>query len=546
MCGIALHACHSHEHSSHNPAEQAAYLARRGPDHQGSVTLDLGGSLHATLSASVLHLRGATTHAQPVVLPSGSVLCWNGQVYRGHGVEDAPHASDTALLARLVGELEAAHPEDDPAAFGKGLVALFESLEAEFALVLVQPRERRAWFGRDVFGRRSLLVRATATALDVASVYLPGGAEVAADGLYTADLAAGDVAASVQRIPWTMPLTQLNDDLDERHAVDLSLPGCGDVTALPAERDLPAAHLAALDEMHALLSASVRARVLATPPPTGTSDDAGSIALLFSGGIDCSLLAALAHTHLPAAQPIDLVNVAFENPRVQHHGTQAGDTYDVPDRGTARTRIAELRAAFPSRTWRLVEANVPYPETVAWTSRVASLMAPATSEMDLSIARAFWFAARGTPPAARVLLSGLGADEQLGGYARHRAAWEKRGWAGLCGELALDVGRIATRNLGRDDRVVADHGREVRFPFLDTRLVAFLARTPVAVKCDPRRARGVGDKILLRLLARRVGLHGAAAEEKRAIQFGARSAKLTVGSGRVTGTMAAVVATAET
>lgn len=34
-----------------------------------------------------------------------------------------------------------------------------------------------------------------------------------------------------------------------------------------------------------------------------------------------------------------------------------------------------------------------------------------------------------------MLLSGLGADELLGGYARHRNAFAKGGWQGLVDEV---------------------------------------------------------------------------------------------------------------
>ncbi len=67
--------------------------------------------------------------------------------------------------------------------------------------------------------------------------------------------------------------------------------------------------------------------------------------------------------------------------------------------------------------------------------------------MDLSLAQALYFASRGvgyiekegvkepyTSP-ARVLLSGLGADELLGGYIRHRNAYKHTGWQGLLDEV---------------------------------------------------------------------------------------------------------------
>ena len=36
---------------------------------------------------------------------------------------------------------------------------------------------------------------------------------------------------------------------------------------------------------------------------------------------------------------------------------------------------------------------------------------------------------------ARVLLSGLGSDELLGGYSRHRVAFKTNGWDGLNDEV---------------------------------------------------------------------------------------------------------------
>jgi len=51
----------------------------------------------------------------------------------------------------------------------------------------------------------------------------------------------------------------------------------------------------------------------------------------------------------------------------------------------------------------------------------------------------------------------------------------------------------------------------------------------VHLKLDPRLELGVGDKMLLRLAARKVGLLEASARKKKAMQFGSHSARMEVG-----------------
>lgn len=178
--------------------------------------------------------------------------------------------------------------------------------------------------------------------------------------------------------------------------------------------------------------------------------------------------------------------------------------------------------------------NVPYTEYIQHKSNVTSLIFPHNTEMDLSIACALYFATRGKgnaftdawsnfsspyATAARVLLSGLGADELFGGYSRHGAAFERQGYAGLIDELKLDVSRLGKRNLGRDDRVISDWGREVRFPFLDEDLMRCAMQMPVQDKCDFGHPEGVVEpaKRVLRLLAMELGMNGVATEKKRAV-----------------------------
>ena len=94
--------------------------------------------------------------------------------------------------------------------------------------------------------------------------------------------------------------------------------------------------------------------------------------------------------------------------------------------------------------------------------------------------------------AASVVLLGHGADEQAGGYGRHRTKFQAHGWQGLAAELQVDMQRLWFRNLGRDDRLIADHGRESRHPFLDEQLVELMLGVDLGEVVDLRGKPGGG------------------------------------------------------
>jgi asparagine synthetase B (glutamine-hydrolysing) len=147
--------------------------------------------------------------------------------------------------------------------------------------------------------------------------------------------------------------------------------------------------------------------------------------------------------------------------------------------------------------------------------------------MDWNIATALWFAAslaknddNNDNDNNRLLLSGLGADELLGGYRRHNHM--RRGAAV---EVQRDQDRLWERNLGRDDRILSDHGTEVRFPYLDTHVVAFCrSQQEFLLQHNTDTAT---DKAVLRQVATHLGLVTAARAAKRAIQFGSRIAHVS-------------------
>lgn len=68
-----------------------------------------------------------------------------------------------------------------------------------------------------------------------------------------------------------------------------------------------------------------------------------------------------------------------------------------------------------------------------------------------------------------------------------------------------------------------------RFPYLDEEVVNYLNSLPVWEKADLSLPRGVGEKLLLRLSAKQLGLGQSAVLPKRAMQFGSRIAKMEDG-----------------
>ena len=89
------------------------------------------------------------------------------------------------------------------------------------------------------------------------------------------------------------------------------------------------------------------------------------------------------------------------------------------------------------------------------------------------------------------------------------------------------MGRLWERNLGRDDRIISSHGKELRLPFLDEDLVQFVHHAPLHLLVDLNLPTGEGDKKVLRDVVRDHGLVDTSTLTKRAIQFGSRIAKKT-------------------
>ncbi|KFG87707.1 asparagine synthetase domain containing protein 1 [Metarhizium anisopliae] len=547
MCGI-----HAAIYTAGQCPIPSAALERRlrcrGPDYLGTVTTNLGANDAVSLSftSTVLCLRGNHIAKQPLVdETTGSVLCWNGEAWKIRG--EKVHGNDSEAVLSLLSVASRRSLEDD----GKGMLDALREIEGPFAFIYFDKPAKRLYYARDRLGRRSLLVQPGEPFLlgSISDSLTSGWSEVEPDGIYTLQLSHQSISLE--------DLVLTRHDWVEDNSLISGIGVFND--SIPVESSRLTKKSGAVAQLRQLLTESLQLRVLDVPTPPKASSTDARIAVLFSGGLDCTVLARLASDILPPDQPIDLLNVAFENPRLAAHnkGASQDELFELcPDRITGRKAFAELLAACPLRKWRLVIVNVPFSLATEHRPEVIELMHPHNTEMDLSIAYALYFAARGAglgqtsldsqpepyETTARVLLSGLGADELFGGYIRHETAFNLHGYTGLIDELRLDVSRLGKRNLGRDDRVMATWEREVRFPYLDETFVKWAIELPVSHKCgftnddmdDSRHGTLEPGKRVLRLLAEEMGMSVVAREKKRAIQFGARTAKMQ--SGKVKGT----------
>ena len=558
MCGI--YCSISRGSQIHIKTDTQELLSARGPDSVQELFVSLRSSnsrssgtepFNINVLSTVLALRGDQIQPQP--LRDGddqSFLCWNGEAWKHNG--QVIGGGDSQYMFNLL--LQACRNSLDPSR--ENVIHALTSIAGPFAFVFYDAVSSHLFYGRDHLGRRSLLSQTVSDGGMVLCSITDGPPssnweEVETSGLHFVDLSNSSVAPELS--PWPNNLPRINASLP-----DSQIPALG----ISSE---------ALVELGRRLHESVRVRIADIPNlgqvnENRNAEDA-NVAILFSGGLDCTLLARLAHDILPLDEPVDLLNVAFENPRsmaaVSKTDTVVSPYESCPDRKTGRSSYVELRRVCSGRKWRFIGIDIPYEESESHQATIVGLMAPHNTEMDLSIAKALYFAARGRgqirdnktntnstfSTRARVLLSGLGADELFGGYKRHETACARQGYPGLINELDIDIRRLGQRNLGRDDRIISHWAREVRYPYLDEDFVRWTLGLPVWYKCGfaPHgviflEGNDISAKCLdpakqaLRYLALRLGMAQVANERKRAIQFGSRTAKMQVGKGRNRGT----------
>ncbi|KAF2894958.1 hypothetical protein ILUMI_11191 [Ignelater luminosus] len=541
MCGIFCvfnENCYSHNNDSTllNTYEACkTQLARRGPDFQCMRTI-VHGNYNFVVAASVLWLQGREATKQPIETDK-SMLVYNGNLYRITSLSNKS-SNDTEILLE---NLE--HSED--------IYLTLLKVQGPFAFIYLDKQTSKLYFARDLYGRRSLLIGKQGDNIVLTSIANKAMCydciELPALGIFCYDLN----LKNIELMPWKYKHKDFEDKIKELERClnkTVNINESNSPSSIlnyfpPAESDLLLykqlenipfhESLSTLLENHLwkskvenlteLLSAAVQKRILAQPQfcqnciERCDSCNHTLTGILFSGGVDCTILALIADLFVDRNRAIDLLNVAFSN--------------NAPDRHTALETWKELKILRPNRNWNLVEINVTQDELEQERRKhIADLIYPRNTILDDSLGCAMWFASKGQnekyKSPCRVLLVGTGADELFGGYTKYRAAYKNGSWLGVHEALNLDWQNISHRNLARDDRVVSDHGRQLCMPYLDEDVVEFVRNLSCWERTCPTKdlPHGLGEKILLRSLAYYLGLKNAAYFKKRALQFGSRIA----------------------
>lgn len=546
-------------------------IDKRGPDFQSpfsSVKLKHGPNIK--LKASVLHLRGDELRQQPVIDEWGNILLFNGQIYEYDNRPLQEEISDTSFILdqlRLCrSKLEIANT--------------FSKIDGPFAFIYWNADLSSLFYGRDFFGRKSLCylqagenpypsVISSVSTRQVNSDNPCGHIwyEVNCLGFHCLEFNSCWDKPSTSRFMWnideiyprtsrcqpvleeegteyiflkTSLLAPLNDDL-KCHS-DFTAENIKNATLGLGERLINSVKKRYKYNRKTCLEC----RRNAIPERCEHS----KVSVAFSGGVDSTLIALALDKVLEQSETIDLLTVAFKE--------------ESPDRISVGSAFKELRKLCPYRNWRLVLSDITKPELQMQRDKVIGhLIAPCNTVVDDSLGCGCWFISRGqgrafdsmrndiefesifesflkfsptndcngidwwlyTSPAT-MFFAGMSIDEQLGGYSSHRAAWSKSGTAGLFEEISMQMRRISSRNLGRDDRCCSHHGRDVKFPYLDYDLVSYLNQLSIGLKMNLDDSLDWGPKQLLRALALDWGLETAARRTKRALQFGTRIANL--------------------
>jgi asparagine synthase (glutamine-hydrolysing) len=491
-------------------------IRHRGPDDRGTLCLSLCGGIPDTalgfhrLKILDLSARGH----QPMTSPDGSIaLLFNGAIYdafdyKGELERDGYRfrtGTDTEVILALYER--------------RGLERMLERLNGMFAIVIVDTRRGVVHLLRDRVGIKPLYWAQCGTTVLFASE----AKAFLAHPAFRAEIdpAEVDELLAFRYVAGEASLLKGMRHVQPGHRLTITPDGVREARywSIPDHLEkLPLSREDAVDRLDLLLGRSVQSQL--------RSDV--NVGCQLSGGVDSSLVTVLARSHsanLPA------FSIVFDEPQFSEERwiVAAAATADADSQRFTFDEAAFI-GALDAASWHM-DQPISHPNSLA-----------------------LWLLARRSREHATVLLSGEGADELFGGYARFydaqaaansscrprvhelvdtfirasqfhsearlsklrpganlRPAIEKRRALFQDGDgdhlsncLKYDMRTHLVDLLVRQDKMMMAHGVENRVPFLDRQVIEFARALPAEHLVEPSLPGGVpGTKIVVKELARR-------------------------------------------
>jgi asparagine synthase (glutamine-hydrolysing) len=218
--------------------------------------------------------------------------------------------------------------------------------------------------------------------------------------------------------------------------------------------------------------------------------------VLFSGGLDSTLIAYLCKD---LGADFVCYTVAVEDPEMK----------EAEDLDYAKCIASELGL-------RLKVKRIRVEDVERYLNEVVPLIDD-TNAIKISVALPFYLACEvAKEDGIKTVLYGLGTEELFAGYERHKRVRKEN----LNRECLAGLLGMHEQDLYRDDMVANSQGISLRAPFLAPELVAYALRIPAAYKLSDDE-----NKIILREIARNLGLEKVARRKKRAVQYGSNVMK---------------------
>ena len=486
-------------------------VRHRGPDgcgqarlllRQGAIAANAEATADAVIGFHRLKILDLSERGhQPMVNPAGTVvLACNGEIYNAFDFKPELEAAGFRFRSRTDTEVLLYLYER------YGLEGMLDRVNGMFAMVIADLGSHEIHVVRDQFGIKPLYWTQAGSSVLFASeakAFLAHPAFTAAidedhvDEQLAFRYVAGE-ASLLKGVRQLRPGHRLRITPDGVTTTRYwSIPDATGEARLTGDE--------AVDRLDALMRRSVSSQLLSDV----------KVGCQLSGGIDSSLVTMFARAQ---AGDMDTFSIVFEDPKFSE------------DRWIGEAAAA---AEVTSHRFMFSEASFTGP------------LERATWHMDQPISHpnslALWLLAGRARERVTVLLSGEGADEVFGGYARHaarpqtaeafirttqfqpasklarlrpgadlapalarrRALFDEGGGTHLSKCLKYDMQTYLVDLLVRQDKMTMAHGMENRVPFLDRDVVDFARTQPDEHLAAPDGDKSHSTKIIVKALARR-------------------------------------------